>query len=82
MQCVEALIFDIDDTLYPFACGFTTHRNGEMVERFMVEKLGFADRPSAKALRDEYPDQDAHIDRTSFVTISANTTFLDPFQHS
>ena len=54
IETVEALVFDIDDTLYPFACGFTPHRNGEMVERFMVEKLGFADRAAAKALRDEY----------------------------
>lgn len=33
---------------------FTAHRNGDGAENFMMEKLGFADKTEAKALRQEY----------------------------
>jgi putative hydrolase of the HAD superfamily len=51
---VDTVVFDIDDTLYPESSGFSLHRNGEVVEQFMVEELGFETRTAAKALRDEY----------------------------
>lgn len=51
---ITTIIFDVDDTLYDVATGFTKRRNGEVVYDFMVEKLGFVDRTSAKRVRDEY----------------------------
>jgi putative hydrolase of the HAD superfamily len=51
---VTTLIFDVDDTLYDVSTGFTAHRNGEIVQQFMVEELNFPDLASAKKLRDEY----------------------------
>jgi len=48
------LVFDIDDTLYDVACGFTTHRNSDAVYDFMEKHLGFESSAAAKALRDEY----------------------------
>jgi len=51
---VDVLIFDIDDTLYPVSSGFSDHRNGEVVCRFMVERLGFQTSQEAKTLRDEF----------------------------
>lgn len=51
---VDVLIFDIDDTLYPVSSGFSDHRNGEVVGRFMVERLGFESSESGLAVRDEY----------------------------
>lgn len=54
MAAVTTLIFDVDDTLYDIGTGFTAHRNGPVVEQFMVDRLDFATRESAKALRDEY----------------------------
>lgn len=53
-ELVDTLIFDIDDCLYPLSCGFSEHRNGKVVEDFIVEKLGFATRAEAKACRDKY----------------------------
>ena len=53
-QRIKALIFDVDDTLYDIQNGFTDDRNGRTIQSFMVEKLGFPDRATAKALRDEY----------------------------
>ena len=50
---VTTLIFDVDDTLYPVSSGFSDHRNGAVVQDFMVDELGFADRASARAFRDE-----------------------------
>jgi len=51
---VTTLVFDIDDTMYPVSSGFSDHRNGPVVSRFMVEKLGFSSTQEAKKLRDEY----------------------------
>ena len=51
---ITTLIFDVDDTLYDVSTGFTAHRNGEAVQRFMMEYLGFADLASAKRVRDIY----------------------------
>ena len=36
---VDTLIFDVDDTLYPVGCGFTGHRNVDVVREFMVQRL-------------------------------------------
>eukprot|EP00414_Alexandrium_minutum_P002437 CAMPEP_0113822370 /NCGR_PEP_ID=MMETSP0328-20130328/2207_1 /TAXON_ID=39455 /ORGANISM="Alexandrium minutum" /LENGTH=262 /DNA_ID=CAMNT_0000790307 /DNA_START=25 /DNA_END=810 /DNA_ORIENTATION=+ /assembly_acc=CAM_ASM_000350 len=54
MAEIDTLIFDIDDTMYPMSCGFSDHRNGDIITDFMVKRLGFASREEAKALRDEY----------------------------
>jgi putative hydrolase of the HAD superfamily len=51
---ITTLIFDVDDTLYDVGTGFTTHRNGDAAEQFMVDYLNFPDGESAKKLRDEY----------------------------
>lgn len=51
---IDTVIFDVDDTLYAESCGFTKHRNGEVVEQYMVDELGFSTRAEARALRDEY----------------------------
>lgn len=51
---IDTLIFDIDDTLYDVGTGFTAHRNFDIALKFMVEKLGFATREDALALRNEY----------------------------
>lgn len=53
LEAVDTLIFDIDDTLYATSCGFSEHRNGDVVGRFMVDVLGFDDVASALVLRDE-----------------------------
>ena len=50
---VDTLIFDVDDTLYPVSSGFSKHRNGPIVARFMVDELGFETEAEALALRDE-----------------------------
>ena len=49
---ITTLIFDVDDTLYPVSSGFSDHRNGAVVQDFMVDELGFADRESARIFRD------------------------------
>ncbi|CAE7641476.1 CIPK15 [Symbiodinium sp. CCMP2456] len=54
MAEIDAILFDLDDTLYPVSTGFSDHRNGEVVCKFMVDYLGFDSMQSAKALRDEY----------------------------
>jgi putative hydrolase of the HAD superfamily len=51
---IDTLIFDIDDTLYPIESGFTGHRNGTIVQDFMVQHCGFATREAARLVRDEY----------------------------
>jgi len=51
---VDALIFDLDDTLYTVSCGFSDHRNAEVTVKFLVEEVGFHSYSGAKALRDEY----------------------------
>ena len=51
---ITTIIYDVDDTLYDVATGFTAYRNGEAAQRFMVEHLDFPDMESAKQLRDEY----------------------------
>ena len=53
-QRIKAILFDVDDTLYDISTGFTANRNGETIQDFMIEKLGFPDRATAKALRDDY----------------------------
>ena len=49
---IDTLVFDVDDTLYTFECGFTVYRNTKVIEEYMVAKLGFKDRAAAKAFRD------------------------------
>jgi len=51
---VDALIFDLDDTLYTVSCGFSDHRNAEVTVKFLVEEVGFPSYAGAKSLRDEY----------------------------
>eukprot|EP00816_Leptocylindrus_hargravesii_P012520 CAMPEP_0196814130 /NCGR_PEP_ID=MMETSP1362-20130617/41468_1 /TAXON_ID=163516 /ORGANISM="Leptocylindrus danicus, Strain CCMP1856" /LENGTH=252 /DNA_ID=CAMNT_0042190645 /DNA_START=46 /DNA_END=804 /DNA_ORIENTATION=- len=51
---MKAIIFDVDDTMYDIATGFTDNRNGITIQNFMVEQLNFPDRLTAKTLRDEY----------------------------
>lgn len=51
---VSTIIFDVDDTLYDVASGFTAHRNGEVIWNYMVEHLRFDSLESARKLRDEY----------------------------
>lgn len=52
-KAVDTLIFDVDDTLYPVSSGFSKHRNGPIVAKFMVDELGFETEKEALALRDE-----------------------------
>ena len=52
-NAVDTLIFDVDDTLYPVSSGFSKHRNGPIVAKFMVDELGFETEAEALALRDE-----------------------------
>mmetsp|Transcript_27441 Transcript_27441/g.82370 ORF Transcript_27441/g.82370 Transcript_27441/m.82370 type:complete len:273 (-) Transcript_27441:21-839(-) len=49
---LDTLIFDIDDTLYPVSSGFSDHRNGPVVAKFMTAELGFASEAEALELRD------------------------------
>lgn len=51
---ITTLIFDVDDTLYDVGTGFTAHRNGEIVQQYMVDHLKFPSLQEAKAMRDEY----------------------------
>ena len=51
---ISTIIFDVDDTLYDVSSGFTAHRNGEIIWRYMVEHYGFESLESARAVRDEY----------------------------
>lgn len=51
---VNTLIFDVDDTLYDVGTGFTRHRLVDGALLFMVEKLGFPDRESARKVWTEY----------------------------
>jgi putative hydrolase of the HAD superfamily len=51
---ITTLIFDIDDTLYDVSTGFTASRNGEAVQRFMMEYLDFPDLESANNIWEEY----------------------------
>lgn len=48
------IIFDVDDTLYDVSTGFTAHRNGDVIWRYMVEHLGFPNKDEARAVRDSY----------------------------
>lgn len=50
---LDTLIFDIDDTLYPMSSGFSDHRNGPVVAKFMTSELGFGSEEEALALRTE-----------------------------
>lgn len=51
---VDVLIFDVDDMMYPLSSGFSDHRNGEVICKFMMEKLDFASEEEALDLRNEY----------------------------
>jgi len=51
---ITTIIFDVDDTLYDVGTEFTAHRNIDGATSFMVEKLSFPDRQSARLLWDEY----------------------------
>eukprot|EP00980_Cylindrotheca_fusiformis_P008185 scaffold1734_cov196-Cylindrotheca_fusiformis.AAC.7 len=51
---VTTLIFDVDDTLYDVATGFTAHRNGDAVQKFMVDHLKFPTTAAAMKVQDEY----------------------------
>ena len=48
---ITTLIFDVDDTLYDVGTGFTAHRNGEIVQKFMVDELNFPDQASVRSGR-------------------------------
>ena len=51
---ITTLIFDVDDTLYDVGTGFTEHRNGDAVQKYMVDHLKFPSMLEAKQLRDKY----------------------------
>jgi putative hydrolase of the HAD superfamily len=51
---ITTIIFDVDDTLYDVATGFTKSRTGDVVFDFMVEKLGFVDPMSARTVWVDY----------------------------
>lgn len=51
---ISALIFDIDDTMYPVSSGFSDHRNLEVMVSYMVERLDIPSREEALELRNEY----------------------------
>jgi putative hydrolase of the HAD superfamily len=54
---ITTIIFDVDDTLYDVATGFTKSRTGDVVYAFMVEQFGFADQASARTVWEEYFDR-------------------------
>jgi putative hydrolase of the HAD superfamily len=54
LVAVSTLIFDVDDTLYDVGTGFTAHRNGEIVQQYMVDHLHFSSLAEAKLVREEY----------------------------
>lgn len=54
---ITTIIFDVDDTLYDVDTGFTAHRNGEVVQQYMVDHLKFGSLQEAKIVRDEYFEQ-------------------------
>jgi putative hydrolase of the HAD superfamily len=51
---ITTIIFDVDDTLYDVSTGFTSHRNGEVIWRYMVEHLKFPNEREARNVRDRY----------------------------
>lgn len=51
---ITTIIFDVDDTLYDVGTEFTTHRNGEVIQQYMVDHLKFPSLHEAKVVRDEY----------------------------
>jgi putative hydrolase of the HAD superfamily len=53
-MAVTTIIFDVDDTLYDVSTGFTSHRNGEVIWRYMVEHLQFPNEREARKVRDRY----------------------------
>ena len=54
MTPISTLIFDVDDTLYDVGTGFTDHRNGEIIQQYMVDHFHFPSLEDAKVVRDEY----------------------------
>ncbi|KAG7364066.1 HAD-like domain containing protein [Nitzschia inconspicua] len=53
-MAITTIIFDVDDTLYDVSTGFTAHRNGEVIWKYMVDHLGFENEQEARKVRDEY----------------------------
>ena len=51
---ISTIIFDVDDTLYDVSSGFTAHRNGDIIWKYMVDHYGFESLEAARKLRDEY----------------------------
>eukprot|EP00934_Nitzschia_sp_Nitz4_P007895 Nitzschia sp. Nitz4//scaffold88_size82704//56536//57306//NITZ4_005300-RA/size82704-processed-gene-0.55-mRNA-1//1//CDS//3329559518//7885//frame0 len=51
---ITTLIFDIDDTIYDVGTGFSEHRVGPIVHKYMVDYLKVPTLEQAKAIRDEY----------------------------
>lgn len=80
-QRITTLIFDVDDTLYDIGTGFTAHRNGEAAELFMVEKLGFPDRASAKKIRNEYFEK-YHSTAKALIVAEQEGKFPEPLAGS
>jgi putative hydrolase of the HAD superfamily len=53
-RIVSTVIFDVDDTLYDINTGFTKHRHGDAVQRYMMEYLNFDSMEHARQVRDIY----------------------------
>ena len=52
---ITTILFDVDDTLYDVGTGFTAHRNGDAIQRFMVGHFtNLETMEEAKKVRDEY----------------------------
>eukprot|EP00931_Biecheleriopsis_adriatica_P079234 TRINITY_DN52638_c0_g1_i1.p1 TRINITY_DN52638_c0_g1~~TRINITY_DN52638_c0_g1_i1.p1 ORF type:complete len:282 (+),score=75.07 TRINITY_DN52638_c0_g1_i1:29-847(+) len=53
-HAIDTLLFDVDDTLYPVSSGFSDHRNGEVIQEFLLERIGFTCAEKAMSVRLEY----------------------------
>lgn len=51
---ISTIIFDVDDCLYDVSTGFTEHRNGEIIWKYMVDHLHFANMEDARRVREKY----------------------------
>lgn len=78
-KAVDTLIFDVDDTLYPVSSGFSKHRNGPIVAKFMVDELGFETEKEALALRDEV-FRETHSTLKGLTLASARGNMPKPFE--
>eukprot|EP00927_Polykrikos_kofoidii_P049283 TRINITY_DN43361_c0_g1_i1.p1 TRINITY_DN43361_c0_g1~~TRINITY_DN43361_c0_g1_i1.p1 ORF type:complete len:331 (-),score=57.68 TRINITY_DN43361_c0_g1_i1:117-986(-) len=54
MAEIRALVFDVDDTMYSVSSGFSHHRHNDVIVDYGFEKLGFATREEARAVKDDY----------------------------